>query len=229
MTGIWYFSATGHSEAVARYFAAALDAPLHAIGDGDPPLLATAVVVFPVYCQNVPLPVKRFLPRLKAENIVLIATYGKMGYGNVLSDAAALVQGRIIAGACFPTGHTYLEHDSWGDPAVLQPILERIQNPLPVQIPTGRKWWLADILPGLRGRIGVRMTRTDACTACGICERLCPMKTMKPGKPGKPGKNCIRCLGCAENCPAHAINVTCHPLLRRYLRKPRQTDLVLYL
>ena len=81
MTGVYYFSATGHSEAVARYFAATLDAPMYPIGEGCPAEVTTAVIVFPVYCQNVPLPVKVFLPGLKAENVVLIATYGRMGYG----------------------------------------------------------------------------------------------------------------------------------------------------
>jgi len=226
MKKVFYFSATGHSKAVAQYFASALEAPLCRIGEAKPEEVTTAIIVFPVYCQNIPVLVKAFLPAVEAEDIVLIATYGKMGCGNVLSEAAALVKGRVIAGACFPTGHTYLEEDTWGNPAALLPILERIQNPAPAQIPKARKWWMADLFPGFRGRIGVRLRKTEDCTDCGICSRVCPVGTMENGK---PGKNCIRCLGCVQNCPVHAIRVSYHPLLRFYLRKPRQEDLILYL
>lgn len=226
MTRIYYFSAAGHSRAVAQYMARMLGAPLYEIGR-EPVLPAdTAVIVFPVYCQNIPAPVKAFLPSILAENAALIATYGKMGYGDVLREAAELVKGRVIAGAYVPTGHTYLGEGISSDYGNLQPLIDRIRAPRPVTIPHRRKWWLAGVFPGLRSRWGVGLKKTGTCTECGLCSRNCPMNTMKNGKPGRA---CIRCLRCATQCPMQGICVSYHPLLRFYLRKTRQEELVLYL
>ncbi len=46
---------------------------------------------------------------------------------------------------------------------------------------------------------------TDACTACGLCERVCPLHNIQVS--GKPawGNNCVQCLACINRCPAAAI------------------------
>jgi NAD-dependent dihydropyrimidine dehydrogenase PreA subunit len=46
---------------------------------------------------------------------------------------------------------------------------------------------------------------TDACTGCGLCERICPVGTIKVN--GKPswGKACTQCLACINRCPVCAI------------------------
>ena len=226
MTGVYYFSATGHSEAVARYFADTMDAPMCPVEQENSEVLTTAVVVFPVYCQNIPAPVKDFLSALKAENIVLIATYGRMGYGNVLWEAAQRITGQVIAAAFVPTGHSYLREEVPVDYVSLQPILERIAHPRPAALPKLRKWWLADLLPNIRGRLSVKLQRNGNCTQCGLCNAKCPMGTMNNGIPGKA---CIRCLRCVSQCPEEALQFSCGPVLRWYLRKPRQTETVLYL
>lgn len=225
MIKVWYFSGTGHSRKVAEFLAQALDAPLCEIGGSTGPA-DTAVVVFPVYCQNIPAPVKDFLLTLSAEHVALFATYGKMGCGNVLWEAARLVNGRVIAAGYIPTGHTYLQQDGVGDLQPLLAVIPRIQTPQPVSVPKGKKWWLADVVPDLRSQISVKLRRTEACSECGLCGRNCPMGTMQNGK---PGKNCIRCLRCVVECPKKAIRVSYHPLLRWYLRKPKQEEWILYL
>ena len=50
-----------------------------------------------------------------------------------------------------------------------------------------------------------RFYATDACTGCGLCERICPAATIKVS--GKPvwGKSCTQCLGCLNRCPVGAI------------------------
>ena len=65
---------------------------------------------------------------------------------------------------------------------------------------------------------------TDACTGCGLCERICPAATIKVS--GKPvwGKACTQCLGCLNRCPVGAIQYGpgtgnkeryVHPILRK--------------
>lgn len=226
MISVYCFSATGHSRAAARYLAQSLQCRLYELPELSAEPADTAVVVFPVYCQNMPEPVKPFLASLEAKYVALVATYGKMGCGNVLWEAAKLVKGTVIAGAYVPTGHTYLQEPPVNDYSALLPMIDRIRSAQPVIIPRRKKWWLADRFPGLRSRIGVRMKKTDACVSCGLCSRNCPMGSMENGK---SGKDCIRCLRCAAECPKQAIQVNCHPLLRFYLRKSRQNEWILYL
>lgn len=46
----------------------------------------------------------------------------------------------------------------------------------------------------------------DSCTACGLCEKICPSGCVKivDGKP-KWGDNCMQCLACINHCPQKAI------------------------
>ncbi len=51
----------------------------------------------------------------------------------------------------------------------------------------------------------------DSCTACGRCERECPVKNIRLSN-GKPewGKNCIQCMRCIHRCPVRAIQYGKH-------------------
>lgn len=215
MTAVFCFSAAGHSLAVAAYFADRLGVPVRELEDLMP--CNTAVVVFPVYCENVPEPVRAFLPRLAAENVVLIATYGKMWHGNVLADAAKLVCGRVIAGAYVPTGHTYRSEGTEFDAHGLEVIFDRITHPQPAVLPGQRKHLWADIFPAWRSRMGVDLVRNENCNGCGLCRRNCPFHT------------CNRCLRCVVHCPRGALTFRLHPLMRRYLARPREDRLKIYL
>ena len=51
-----------------------------------------------------------------------------------------------------------------------------------------------------------RMSVTEKCNGCGLCQKLCPTNniTMKDGKAVR-GRNCIACTACANWCPPYAI------------------------
>lgn len=186
----------------------------------------TAVVVFPVYCQNIPAPVMGFLTNLRAKYIVLIATYGKISYGNVLFEAQKLVNGEIIAGAYIPMGHSFLDGDCDFDKEKLLPLADRIRTPRPVRLPRTRKNPLANLFPALRSQIGVKLTKTDRCHNCGLCDRVCPMGAIQNGK---PGPNCIRCLRCVTHCPQKALQTQNSPVLQKYLHSYYKEDYIFYL
>lgn len=49
---------------------------------------------------------------------------------------------------------------------------------------------------------------SDACTSCGICQKVCLMNNIKLEKGGMPcfGHHCEQCLACIQSCPSKAIN-----------------------
>lgn len=46
---------------------------------------------------------------------------------------------------------------------------------------------------------------TDACIACGLCQRICPAQTIALNPKPVWGKACTQCLGCINRCPVQAI------------------------
>ncbi|MBE6563410.1 MAG: hypothetical protein E7660_06700 [Ruminococcaceae bacterium] len=228
MTVVYCFSGSGHSLAVSRALAGLLACEIREIGALGESLLTcgVAVVVFPVYCQNIPKPVKSFLKELRAEHVVLIATYGKISYGNVLYEAQNIVSGEVIAGAYIPMGHTFLDGDISFDTKLLFPIAERINKPEKIRIPKAFKNPLADIFPAFRSRIGVKITKNDRCTSCGKCEEKCPVGAIRNGK---INSRCIRCLRCVSSCPEKALEYKNTAILDKYLGNYHKEDYVLYL
>ena len=222
MTAVFCFSGSGHSLCVAEFIAQELRTSVRPISTKTPTSTAfyeTAVIVFPVYCQNIPNPVKSFLKNIKAKNIVIIATYGKISYGNVLSEAKRLSSGKVIAGAYVPMGHAFLNETDEFDKMALLPILKRIENPGDAKTPRKRKNVFANFLPVWRSRISVKIVRSDNCSRCNLCGNNCPMNAIKNGI---PNNKCIRCLKCVANCPPKALSFKTGTILTKYLTKNRQ-------
>ena len=229
MIQVFNFSGTGHSKVLADYFAKKLNTDNISMGRNTCTkelACTTAIIVFPVYCQNIPEPVKNFLQSIKAEYAVLIATYGKKGYGNVLYEAKKLIKSTVIAGACVPTGHTYLNEPADFSTNELDVIFDRINKPEEADIPKERKVFFADIFPGLRSRLSVKLIKNDSCNSCGHCTDICPMQAMKNGK---GNSKCIRCLRCVYECPATALDFTLSPILKKYLSHDNIAPYKIYL
>ena len=225
MIGVYCFSGSGHSLAVAEALAQELHCGVCSM-EGNTAVAETAVVVFPVYCQNIPKPVKTFLKTLQAKHVVLITTYGKISWGNVLYEARKLVSGQVIAGACIPMGHTFLNGDHEFDRQILLPIVQRIHAPKEARIPRTRKNPLANLFPALRSRVGVKITKGEGCDGCGLCEKNCPMGTIRKGRIHAA---CIRCMRCVTNCPNRALQYKNSPILDWYLKRYCREEHALYL
>jgi len=226
MTAVYCFSGSGHSLSAARFFARRLKAEVRSVHDGflTP---ETAVVIFPVYCQNIPAPVRQFLKTLRADHAVLIAVHGGISSGCVLYEASKLISGTVIAAASVPAGHTFLGEDASFDEASLMPIFDRIAHPAPARIPRTKKIWYASLFPGWRSRMSVRLIRSAACDGCGRCEKSCPTGAMHRGK---ANRKCIRCLRCVTVCPRGALSFRTGAFLQKHLiRHARETKTVLYL
>lgn len=228
MTEIFYFSGSGKSRRLAEYFGKKLNVTIHDITKISPEEFSPeiAVIIFPVYCQNLPDSLLDFLPKLNAKKTVFIATYGRISYGNVIMDAAKLTDAEVIAGVCVPCGHSFLAETDDFDLDSLEPVFERINNPQKAVINKAKKDFYADFVPAKRTQIGVKLTRTDKCNHCGKCKENCPVGAMGENK---IGKNCIRCLRCVNECPQNALNFETLGFMRLYLTFNRKNELKFYL
>lgn len=228
MQAVIYYSNTGESAKIARYFAAETGYMLTKTELLAGCVFEDVILVFPVYCQNIPDPVKDVLIRLRVERLVLVATYGRMCYGNVLREAQLLcAKSTIIAAAYLPTKHSYLQEESFADFDCLSPLLEKIKSGSrdAVDIPASYKNPFADFAKEWRSRMGVKIWRDKTCLYCNLCEKECAQKGMINGK---TNKNCIRCLKCVTNCPVGALRFSNRLPMRLYLKKVKTNKVVLY-
>lgn len=226
MTSVHYFSGSGHSREIAGFFAEKLQTNAIEISGNAPVSLDTAVVVFPVYCQNIPVTVLPFLKSLKAENAVLIAVYGGIAHGNVLWEASRLICGRVIAAAYVPTGHSFMHEGTAFDFDSLIPIIGRIKKPCEAKITRTPKNPLANFFPAWRSRVGLKLVRTDACNFCNLCGESCPMDAVVNGK---TNSKCIRCLRCVTVCPEYALQIKPCAILGLYLKRKKKNETVIFL
>lgn len=218
MITVYFFSGAGHSSDLANWVSRQINAPIYPIDTNAFKETDTAVIVFPVYCQNIPKPVKKFLPTITATHIVLLATYGGISPGNVLQKASRSVCGTVIAAAAVPTGHSFLSQSNCEDYSALIPLCNRIYQPQKIKIPRLFKNPFADFFPSWRSRMSVTIRRTSACDNCKICEISCPQQAFHDGK---PNHNCIRCLRCVSLCPKNALQFSVRAITKHYLLKER--------
>lgn len=222
MNAVIYFSCSGQSKAVAENLAERLDFTLSDTY-GAQGNFETAVVVFPVHCQSYPKILKPFFKSLNAERVALIATYGRANCGNAVYEAAKLIKGEIIAAGYLPEKHSYCD----GGKTVFAPdeLIKKISNPTPVTIPKRGKTPFAGLFPEARSRAIIKIKRSEKCVNCGICGGLCPKGAIENGV---ISSQCIRCLRCVYGCPEGALQVKKSRILKRYLDKPRQDEIIIY-
>ena len=227
MKAVVYYSNTGQSRAIAEYFSERLGFPLTDIEKAEESNYSDLVLVFPVYCQNIPDVVKAFLERVSVDRLTPIATYGKMCHGNVLREIGRKYRKTIVAAAYLPTKHTYIENDSiFSDYDKLTPIIEKVKAPSEIKLPVCYKNPFADLLPRLRSVVGVKLVKGDGCDGCGVCSRLCSFGAIDRGL--TDSTKCIRCLRCVESCPKRALSAKPTLPLKIYLSKKKSDKTVIY-
>ena len=227
MTDIYCFSGSGHSMRVASFFKEKLRREVVPIGRNTVQgICDTAVVVFPVYCQRMPLPVAAFIKELKAKYAVFVALYGGIAYGRALYEAQKIFAGTVIAGAYVPFGHSYKNEAFVFDLNRLEPLLHKLLSREKVVIPKTPKNIFSGVAPAFRSRIGVRLIRSADCDGCNVCGACCPMGAMERGR---AGRRCIRCLRCVSVCPKGALSFQLRAAMRIYLSRRRKDELKLYL
>lgn len=227
MNAVVFYSATGQSELIAKYFAKKLCYPVLNIENTEGRRYESLVIVFPVHCQNIPYVVEDFLKMAEVEHLTAVATYGKMCPGNVLYEIKKKFGFNIVAGAYIPTKHSYVDGDvGFADFDKLEPIFEKIKNPSPIELPRLYKNPLANLFPRLRGRFGLKIYKDSNCKSCGICDENCHFGAIKGGV---TNYKCIRCLKCVKVCPQGALHFKARLPLRLYLKKRQINKTIVYI
>jgi ferredoxin len=227
MNAVIFYSNTGQSRMIAEFLAEQMVWPCTDIHHCTAGHYRHLVLVFPVYCQNIPDAVKAFLARITTDGLTVVATYGKMCGGNVLYEIQQEYPHKIVAGAYVPTKHAYRTDDAtFCAFDRLGPLIKKIKRPSEIVLPRRYKNPLADAWPKLRSRLGIRICRSAACNRCGVCNVQCTEGAMQYGK---PGRDCIRCLKCVAVCPQGALNVKIGLPMKLYLQKKKENELILYI
>ncbi|MGM0442672.1 MAG: EFR1 family ferrodoxin [Fibrobacterota bacterium] len=204
-------------------------------------------VLFPVYCFGYPLIVGRFLERLQLSEKTWF--FGASTYGGLLADAMELFRKKsaregLKAEAGFALhmpGNAIFLYDRVSQekqktmtenlerrlPKIVETIEQKQAAPMEqVSFPFNKL--LSLLYPPFIKKIpegAHSFYATEACTACGICENICPVHNISRPE-GHPvwGAQCEQCMACIQWCPANAIQMGKKTIKRSRYHHPAVTS-----
>ena len=231
---IFYFSATGNSQYAAEKIAEATGDGLVSIGqalrDGafDYTITNDAHIIFaiPTFAYTLPGAVALFIRKLRLTGYAGQPAYGVFTCGASSGSESAALRVLLEEKSIGYNGSFDLVMPDnfivWSNipaPARLETMLNTADRALAAII--------AAITAKKDGTIGSGMPKdlympldevsttkktsklysTDACTACGLCMDICPMRCIQADEAGHPiwEGTCTVCLACLHRCPAAAI------------------------
>jgi Pyruvate/2-oxoacid:ferredoxin oxidoreductase delta subunit len=223
---IYYFSGTGNSEWVARELARLTGDDvmrIPATGKTEPLRVGPherAGVVFPVYAWAVPDCVTHFVrggQYAKDAYLYAVCTCGD-SCGNTLG--ALRKHFPFAMGCALRMPNNYIPLFDADDPPLVREKVRaakappaRIADAVNADRAPSREASAADRLKTalVKPLFTLLMRRTgpfhatDACSGCGLCEKLCPLRNIRMVE-NRPvwGKNCTQCTACLNRCPQAA-------------------------
>lgn len=238
---ILYFSGTGNSLSAARLLARETgDTAVHVIDltthCGTCRGIQDKVIgfVFPVYFGDLPDPVREFVEYTRfapSTYFYAVATCGGTA-GNALYNLKEILErkrcrlsyGRAVpmianSTATWKKGVTYdfsrLDEARKKLISIATAVQARTVNTDEARRSLAGSLMATSLVRHMGKRRFAISVDTDACTGCGICERLCPMHNIiiKNGK-ARVGDRCVSCMACAHWCPFGGILVHGHAISR---------------
>ncbi len=238
---ILYFSGTGNSLSAARFLARETgDTAVHVVDltahCGTCRGIQDKVIgfVFPVYFGDLPDPVREFAEYTRfapSTYFYAVATCGSTP-GNALYNLQEILErkrchlsyGRAVpmianSTATWKKGVTYdlsrLETARKKLVSIATAVRTRTVNTDEVKRSLTGSLMAMQLVRHMGKRRFAISVDIEACTGCGICERLCPMHniTIKNGK-ARAGDQCVSCMACAHWCPSGGILVHGHAISR---------------
>jgi ferredoxin len=231
---IYVFSGTGNSLWAAKRISEELgDCEIVSMGRDTeyalPDEYDVIGFVYPTYFRGVPARVREFVSRLDLQGnkdayFFAVATCGSVeSSGNATAQLRSLLRRKEITLSYAETLDMFsnyilmydmrdtVEEEARQSARDLEPIIGNIKKrtvdlkasriePLQQLIYTGSMHFI----PQMDKHFNV----SDACTHCGICQRVCPVHNIDLGQDNKPcfKHHCEQCLDCIQHCPTKAIN-----------------------
>jgi ferredoxin len=242
MTTIYWFSGTGNSLALAREIARTLEdarlVPIASLGPDPVTVDGDFGLVCPVYFYGLPLVVREFLARVDARSApYAFCVLGAGGFPGWAATQARRLGRR--AGKSFDAVHSVVMPGNYiamydvrgGDArerilgaarddakriaAAVRNRTGRSQrggSPLSALLYATFGGWFRRTCRGL----DAKFVATDACTGCGACARVCPVRNIElvDGRP-RWHHRCEQCFACIHWCPAAAIQIRGRPTAKR--------------
>lgn len=250
-TTIFCFSGTGNCLKLARDLAAEIgDAHVVPIAKAfkEPAVTFSgrAGFVFPVYAVSVPLIVSEFVDKLRAESPAYL--FAVTTCGGVSGDPLGQLAGRLKKRALTLSAGFVIQMPNNYTPlggALSREAQERMfakaarrvkeiaamvkeNRPAPIE----RSRLPLSLLGAVISPIAVRVMRgedkkfwvSEACTACGLCEKVCPVGNIRMvDKRPVWAHRCEQCFACLQWCPAQAIQCGRHTVGRERYHHPSVT------
>ena len=185
------------------------------------------VAATPVYAGKIPNKIlPDFQTKLAGNGAVAvpIVLFGNRSYDNGLAELCAVLKnsGFLLAGAgAFVARHAFTDELGTGRPdendqAEMRAFADKIADkaaalqaaPAPLQVPgdPDAPYYVPKGMDGLPAKFLKAKPKTDpaACTACGLCARVCPMGSIDSGDFSLVSGVCIKCQACVRGCPQKA-------------------------
>lgn len=184
--------------------------------------------VYPIYAWGPPKIVLDFIRTMRVTGggkyvFSLNTCGGEEGYATKVLQKVLLRRGLTLTSAfSISMPSNYVVGENVEPKAVQQEKLRKAEQRLEQinSVLTNRQVGVFELLqgskPGLKttlvnplfnsfSRKTTQFFATDACTHCGLCEKICPVHTITLKQKPVWGKECTQCLGCINRCPARAI------------------------
>ncbi len=231
-----YFSPNGETKKISIYFHEKLGGSL--VDFSNPSVRNTydfdkihelVILSLPVYSQNIPIPIRDIIKKLKTMFLIVNITYGGFSYGNTLRIVQRKLKNSILIGySITPVGHIYLNQEKRIELSHYDSIINRVKmhayKPVKSSIKIGHIF--ASLMEKQRTKYNYRLkVNLDLCISCNLCIEQCPTESIT--KTIDILDSCIRCGHCVRICPTHAIQAKQSFFLKQYLKNKQKTSVII--
>ena len=230
-----YFSPNQNTKQIAMYFSnhlQSVDINLNKKENRENlniEMESLTILSIPTFSQNIPVPLRPILYKIKSKYVLLNITYGGFSYGNMIYETAKKLKNSIIIGySITPVNHSYINQNIPIDFSKYDILISRIRNQYykPAKIKFKFNNIFANFLEKYRTIFNYKINLDDSlCTHCNLCISNCPVQAINTRI--EINDACIKCAKCVNICPVKALSGKKSFFLKIYLKKKQKTSVII--